>query len=68
MVKQLRLNHVFGVFHATGPTYLQQFFKKTSATHSHRTRSSSLNFHVPRVSGPASKTFLSGYPRLEFPT
>ena len=56
-VKQLRLNHVFSVFHSMGPIYLQQFFSKTSGIHSHRTRSSSHNFHVPRVTGPTSKSF-----------
>jgi hypothetical protein len=56
-VKQLRLNHVFNVCHSMNPTYLQQFFTKTSNTHSHRTRSSSHNFHVPRVTGLASKSF-----------
>ena len=56
-VKQLRLNHMFGIFHSAGPLYLQQFFTKISATHTHRTRSSSLNFHIPRVCGQGSKTF-----------
>ena len=56
-VKQLRLNHVFNVFHSSGPIYLQQFFTRISDSHSHRTRSSSYNFHVPRVSGLASHSF-----------
>jgi len=56
-VKQLRLNHMFNVFYSMGPTYLEQFFTKTSVTHTHRTRSSSHNFHVPRVTGLASGSF-----------
>ena len=56
-VKQLRLSHVFNIFHSSGPSYLQRFFTKVSDSHSHRTRSSSFNFHVPRVTGLASHSF-----------
>ena len=56
-VKQLRLNHVFNVFHASGPSYLQQFFSKVSNVHSHGTRSRSYNFHVPHHKSLAADTF-----------
>ncbi len=56
-VRQLRLNHVHKVFYSKGPSYLSQFFTKANATHSHSTRSSSYNFHVPRVTSITSNSF-----------
>ncbi len=56
-VRQLRLNHVFNIFHSQGASYLSQNFTRSSNIHSHRTRSSSLNFFVPSVKGVASTTF-----------
>ena len=55
--RQLRLNHMFNIFQSLGPSYLNQFFTKISDTHSHATRSSSLNFHVPRVGSYTKKSF-----------
>ena len=47
--RQLRLNHMCNIFHSLGPSYCNQFFTKISDIHSHATRSSSFNFHIPRV-------------------
>ena len=55
--RQLRLNHMFNIFHSLGPSYLESFFTKTSDIHSHSTRSSTLNFHVPRVGSYTKKSF-----------
>ena len=55
--KQLRLNHVFNIFNGTSAPYLNNNFTRASISHTHRTRSSSFNFIVPRVKGIASKTF-----------
>ena len=45
---QLRLNHMFNIFHSLGPSYFNQFFTKISVIHSHATWPSSFNFHIPR--------------------
>ena len=55
--RQLRLNHVHKIFHSTGPSYMSQFFTRSSAIHSHATRGNRLNFFVPRVKGLTSKSF-----------
>lgn len=55
--RQLRLNHMFNIFHSLSPSYFDQFFTKTSDSHSHHTRSSAFNFHVPRVKGYSYKSF-----------
>ena len=55
--KQLRLNHMFNIFHSSAPTYLIQFFTKVSDIHSHATRVSPMNFHVPHVKGISAKSF-----------
>ena len=55
--QQLRLNHMFSIFHQTAPGYLNQFFNRVSSVHSHATRASSLNFHIPKIKGIAFKTF-----------
>ena len=56
-VTQLRLNHVFKIFHSQGAKYLHQNFTRSSSIHSHKTRSSNSNFFVPRVDGIASSSF-----------
>ena len=57
-VTQLRLNHVFNIYHNQGASYLGQNFTRTSKAHSHVTRSSSnCNFFIPRAKGIASSTF-----------
>ena len=55
--RQLRLKHVHSVFYSTAPSYLSQFFLRTSEIHSHGTRANRLNFWVPRVKGQTSKSF-----------
>ena len=55
--RQLRLNHMFNIFHSLGPSYLNQFFTKISHVHNHTTRSSASNFHVPRVGSYTKKSF-----------
>ena len=54
---QLRLNHVHSIFYNTSPYYLKEHFTRSVHIHSHRTRSSSYGFLVPRVKGIASNTF-----------
>ena len=56
--RQLRLNHMFNIFHSLGPPYLSQFFTKISDVYSHTTRSSALSFHVPRVGSYYQKVLL----------
>lgn len=56
-VKQLRLNHVFNIYHSQGASYLNQNFTRSSNIHSHRTRFSSANFSVPRADGITSTSF-----------
>ena len=55
--KQLCLNHMLNIFHQQGPSYLHQFFTRTSDVHRHATRASSMNFHVPRVKGITAHSF-----------
>ena len=55
-VRQLRLNHVFNIYHDTAPNYLKQHFNKVSNCHS-RTRFSKFNFTVPKLKSFDSGTF-----------
>ena len=55
--RQLRLNHMFNIFHSLGPSYFNQFFTQISDIHSHATRSSSFNFHLPRIGSYAKHSF-----------
>ena len=55
--RQLKLNHMFNIFHSLGPSYLNQFFTKISNIYSHTTRSSSFNFHIPRIGSYAKHSF-----------
>lgn len=56
-VKQLKLNHVFNIFHGSAPDYLCTHFTKTSDFHKYNTRDSKYNFVVPRAQGQACNTF-----------
>ena len=58
--RQLRLNHMFNIFHSLGPSYFNQFFTKISDIHSYATRSSSFNFHIRQT-----LILLPGYLGLE---
>ncbi len=51
------LNHVHKIYNQTCPSYLSEHFVRVTDIHNHRTRSSSYNFHVPRVCGVSSSTF-----------
>ena len=61
-VKQLRLNHVFNIFHQKAPTYMQDnFVLKTARNNGRQKRSvSNLDFNIPRVSSCQS-IYLSIY-------
>ena len=54
-VKQLRLNHVFNVFHNKCPKYLKDSFTRTSSNRN--TRTTAYNFYVPNVKGVKSSSF-----------
>ena len=57
-VKQLRLNHVFNIFHDTAPSYLRDNFVFRRANSGRQTRScTNLNFIVPKVKTCQSSTF-----------
>ena len=58
-VKQLRLNHVFNIFHQKAPTYMQDnFVLKTARNNGRQTRSvSNLDFNIPRVRTCQSSSF-----------
>ncbi len=56
-VKQLKLNHVFKIYHCTAPKYLCSHFRKLSNTHRYNTRGSSTNFLVPKIKGQQCNTF-----------
>ena len=54
---QLRLNHVFKIFHNISPEYLKLHFARVSSVHKYSTRGSSFNFAVPKSKGQARFTF-----------
>ncbi|XP_056010849.1 uncharacterized protein LOC125680728 [Ostrea edulis] len=54
-VTQLRLNHMYNIFHGKAPHYLNNMFTKNAGTY--RTRSSESNFVVPRIAGVESSSF-----------
>jgi hypothetical protein len=54
-VKQLRLNHMFNIYHGKAPHYLINMFTKNSSIH--RTRSSQSNFVVPRITWAEASSF-----------
>ena len=56
--RQLRLTHMFNIFHSICPDYLSHFVtRKRFYSHSHRTRASSWNFYIPRVGSFAKNSF-----------
>ena len=57
IAKQLRLNHVFNVYHEHAPQYLNQHFLRVSDSHSYRTRGSLFNCVVPSIKGCVFNTF-----------
>ena len=58
-VMQLKLNHVFKIFHNISPQYLKFYFTTVSSVHKYSTRGSSCNFAVPKSKGRARFTFNS---------
>ena len=57
-VKQLRLNHVFNIYHNTAPSYLKSNFVIKSPNSGRQTRScTNLDFLIPRVKTCESTTF-----------
>ena len=55
--KQLRLNHVFDIYHDYAPQYLHQNFIKVLNSHVYNTRGSTYNFTVPAIKGCESESF-----------
>ena len=56
-VAQLKLNHVFKIFHDCSPDYMKLHFTRVSALHNYSTRGSPFNFVVPISKGQARFTF-----------
>ena len=56
-VSQLRLNHVFKIANGQSPKYLNGHFTPTNVKHHIGTRSSSMNYYVPRVNGSTRASF-----------
>ena len=56
-IKQLKLNHVFKIYHDEAPEYLISHFRKFSNIHRYSTRGSSTNFILPKVKGQAYNLF-----------
>ena len=56
-VKQLRLNHVFKIFHELSPQYLNYNFVRVSDSHLYNTRGSDYKFRIPSISGCDTETF-----------
>ena len=53
----MKMNHVYKIFHGTGPDYLKAHFTRITSVHSYSTRGSPYNFIVTRIKGQASHTF-----------
>ena len=56
-VKQLRVNHVFKIFHEISPQYLNYSFVRVTDSQSYNTRGSDYNFRIPSINGCYTKTF-----------
>ena len=56
-VKQLKLNHVFKIYHDEAPEYLISNFRKLSNIHRYSTRGSATNFILLKVKGQACNSF-----------
>ena len=56
-VMQLKLNHVFKIFHNISPQYLKLYFTRVSSVHKYSTRGSSFNFAVTKSKDQARFTF-----------
>ena len=58
-IKQLKLNHVFKIYHDEAPEYLISNFRKFSNIHRYSTRGSATNFILPKVNVYACNKFSS---------
>ena len=56
-VTQLKLCHVFKIFHKQSPHYLQEYFHRPSESHSHNTRGSRFYYSKPKLNGQIKNTF-----------
>ena len=56
-VTQLKMNHVFKIFHNSSIQYLKYKFRVFSEIHNHNTRNSAYNFILPRAKSQACNTF-----------
>ena len=56
-IKQLKLNHVYKIYHDEAPEYLISHFRKFSNIHRYSTRGSSTNLILPKVKGQACNSF-----------
>ena len=54
---QLKLNHVFKIFHNLSPDYMKMYFTRASSVHRYSTRGSPFNVVVPRSKVQARFTF-----------
>lgn len=55
-VRQLRLNHVYNIYHGSAPFYLQENFTLSSSVSVRNTRDSSI-FFIPRFKTCQADTF-----------
>ena len=55
--KQLCLTHMHKVYNDNCPSYLSQFFTRTSQIHTHNTRNNQRNFFLPQVKSVQSASF-----------
>ena len=56
-IKQLKLYHVFKMYHDKAPQYLISHFRKFSNIHRYSTRGSATDFILPKVKGQACNSF-----------
>ena len=58
-VVQLKLSHVFKIFHNCCPEYMKMHFTRVSSLHNYSTRGSPFNFKVPHSKGQDRFTFFN---------
>ena len=56
-IKQLKLYHVFKMYHDKAPQYLISHFREFSNIHRYSTRGSGTDFILPKVKGQACNSF-----------
>ena len=55
--RQMRLNHVYNIFHDQCPNYLKSNFTRVNTHHQYHTRSSDMNFVTPGLDAAGQHTF-----------